>query len=157
MPVTATANSDKLVFPTNCTPRCRAISRHCASRFAGELCLRRNSEPAVVTTPFMSIKSFTANRNLLLPGAGGQYSMNARSGVALVGRAFGIAQPPSQPTRKKAARIARKTALPNALNPRILLNCLVMTERTKRRRANRANEKALNDSSVLIEEADRFG
>jgi len=31
-----------------------------------------------------------------------------------------------------------------------------MTERTKQRRANRANEKALNDSSVLIGEADRF-
>jgi hypothetical protein len=31
-----------------------------------------------------------------------------------------------------------------------------MIERTKQRRANRANQKALNDSSVLIGEADRF-
>ena len=82
----------------------RQIARHAgarspdmsASRFAGELCLARNSEPAVVTTPFMSIRSFTASRSFLFPGGGGQYSMNARSRVALTGRAFGIAQPLSQ-------------------------------------------------------------
>ena len=157
MPETATASSDKFVFPTNCTPLWRAIAKHFASRFAGEACLRRNSEPAVVTTPFMSIKSFTASRNLLLPGAGGHCSMNARSRVALVGRAFGMAQPPSQPTRKRPARIAREAAFASTANSKILLSCLDMIERTKQRTANRANEKALNGSSVLVGEADRFG
>src|SRR3954454_24126511 len=96
MPETATANSDKFVFPTNCTPLWRAISKHFASRFAGEACLARNSEPAVVTTPFMSIRSLIASRNFLLSFEDGQYSMNARSTVGLCGRAFGIAHPLNQ-------------------------------------------------------------
>src|SRR5437762_12278349 len=110
MPETATASSAKFVFPTDCTPLWRAIAKHFASRLAGEACLARNSEPAVVTTPFMSIKSFTASRNFLLSFEGDQYSIKALSRVELSGRAFGIAQPQSQVTTKTASTIVRITA-----------------------------------------------
>src|SRR6476659_6441684 len=110
MPETATASSDRFVFPTNFTPLGRAIAKHFASRFAGEACFARNSEPAVVTTPFMSIKSLTASRNFLLSFDCGQYSMKALSRGELAGRAFGIAQPLSQVTMKIARTIVRITA-----------------------------------------------
>src|SRR6476620_5014828 len=110
MPETATASSDKFVFPTNCTPLWRAIAKHFASRIAGAACLARNSEPAVVTTPFMSIKSLTASRNFLLSFEAGQYSMKALSRVELSGRAFGIAQPLSHVTMKIVGTIVRITA-----------------------------------------------
>src|SRR5687768_2467771 len=66
MPDGETANSLRLVLPTISTPRCRAPARQAASRRAGGLCLRRYSEPAVVTLPFMSMLSFTASRSLPL-------------------------------------------------------------------------------------------
>ncbi|MGB9270938.1 MAG: hypothetical protein WCB74_17225 [Pseudolabrys sp.] len=72
--------------------------------------MARNSEPAVVTTPFMSIKSLTASRNFLLSFDCGQYSMKALSRVELSGRAFGIAQPLSQVTMKIVGTIVRITA-----------------------------------------------
>src|ERR1700724_1621169 len=66
IPEGATANSLRFVFPTICTFRRRAIARHCASREAARLVLATYSEPAVVTTPFMSMRSLTARRNRLL-------------------------------------------------------------------------------------------
>src|SRR5258708_19515592 len=105
MPETATASSDKFVFPTNCTPLWRAIAKHFASRFAGEACLARNSEPALVTTPFMSIRSLTASRNFLLSFEGDQYSIKALSPVELSGRAFAIAHPPAHSTSHTTTQI----------------------------------------------------
>src|SRR6476619_2029038 len=122
MPETATASSDKFVFPTNCTPLSRAIAKHFASRLAGEACFARNSEPAVVTTPFMSIKSFTASRNFLLSFDCGQYSMKPLSRVGRPGRAFGIAQPLSQVTTKTAGKIVRITADLKVLSRKYRLN-----------------------------------
>ena len=71
-PEGATANSLKFALPTIWTLRCRAIARHEASFSAGTRFLARRSEPAVVTTPFMSMLSFTASFNWLLFSAGGQ-------------------------------------------------------------------------------------
>jgi hypothetical protein len=122
MPETATASSDKFVFPINCTPVWRAIAKHFASRFAGDACFARNSEPAVVTTPFISIKSFTASRNFLLSFEGGQYSMKALSRVELSGRAFGIAQPLSQVTKRIAGTIVRILADLNVARQKRSLN-----------------------------------
>src|SRR6266513_889338 len=139
MPETATASSDKFVFPTNCTPRWRAIAKHFASRFAGEPCLARHSEPPVVTTPSMSIKSFTASRHFLLSFDGGQYSMKALSRVELSGRAFGIAQPQSQVTTKIAGTIVRITADLNIAIRKHRLNNPNMV-RTKEYGGKRANE-----------------
>src|SRR5882757_74803 len=139
MPETATASSDKFVFPTNCTPLWRAIAKHFASRFAGEACLARNSEPAVVTTPFMSIKSFTASRNFLLSFEGGQYSMKALSRVELSARAFGIAQPLSQITMKIAGTIVGITADLNVAIQKQRLNNPDMV-RTKQNGAKCANQ-----------------
>src|SRR6266481_7424373 len=139
MPETATASSDRFVFPTNCTPLWRAIAKHFASRFAGEACFARNSEPAVVTTPFMSIKSFTANRNFLLSFEGGQCSMNALSRVGLCGRAFGIAQPLGQVTRKMAGKIVRITADLKVLSRKYRLNNPDMM-RTRQNGAKCANQ-----------------
>src|ERR1041385_4556005 len=68
-----TANSVMFVLPTICTPRWRAIARHGASDSAGLWVFRKNSEPAVVTTPFMSMLSLIASFNWLLFGSGGQY------------------------------------------------------------------------------------
>src|SRR5437868_12958776 len=140
MPETATASSDKFVFPTNCTPLWRASAKHFASRFAGDACLARNSEPAVVTTPFISIKSFTASRNFLLSFEGGQYSMKALSRVELSGRAFGIAQPLSQVTRKITGKIVRITADLNVARRKRSVNNRDMV-RTKQQGAKRANQR----------------
>src|SRR5215468_428496 len=139
------ASSDRFVLPTNCTPRCRAIVKHFASRLAGELCFRRNSEPAVVTTPFMSIRSFTASRNFLLLFDGGQYSINAWSGVALCGRAFGTAHPLSQLTKKSAGRTSRASMHPRVAVQKSWLSRLDMIAPTKQLSANHANEKAAED------------
>src|SRR5258708_2391802 len=62
-PEGATANSLKFALPTNWTLRCRAIARHEASFSAGARFLARRFEPAVVTTPFTSMLSFTASFN----------------------------------------------------------------------------------------------
>src|SRR5215467_12421462 len=59
----ATANSLKFALPTIWTWRCRAIVRHDASFSAGARFLARRLDPAVVTTPFMSMLSLTANFN----------------------------------------------------------------------------------------------
>src|SRR5258707_12064038 len=59
-PEGATANSLRLVFPTICALRWRATARHAASFFAGGAWVERNPEPAVVTTPFMSMLSLMA-------------------------------------------------------------------------------------------------
>src|ERR1700730_4386352 len=81
LPETVTANSVRFVLPTICTFRSRASSRHFASCKAGGLVLATYSEPAVVTTPFMSMRSLTARRNCLLFSGGGQQKMNALSRV----------------------------------------------------------------------------
>src|SRR4051812_17497239 len=142
MPETATANSDKFVFPTNCTPRWRAMARHFASCFAGGLCLARNSEPAVVTTPFMSIKSFTASRNFGLLGSGGQYSMKARSAVGLCGRTLGMAQPLRQLANKHASGTTRATTSLRVAMPKTLPRLDIIPP-TKQHSGNHANEKTV--------------
>jgi hypothetical protein len=48
------------------TLRCRAIARHEASFPAVTPLLSRRFEPAVVTTPFTSMLSFTASFNWLV-------------------------------------------------------------------------------------------
>ena len=60
------------------TPLSRAIARHAASFFAGARVLAKYSEPAVVTTPFMSMLSLIANLSCRLPDFAGQCAMNAR-------------------------------------------------------------------------------
>src|SRR5208283_3654104 len=71
-PEGATANSLRFVFPTIRTFRLRAIARQSASVDAGGLFLMRYSEPALVTTPCISMLSFTASRNCLLSAGAGQ-------------------------------------------------------------------------------------
>src|SRR5437588_1063213 len=141
MPETATASSDVFVFPTNCTPLWRAIPKHFASPFAGGLCLARNSEPAVVTTPFMSIKSLTASRNFLLSFEGGQYSMNARSTVGLFGRGFGIVQPVSQFMARIAGKIVRISADSTVAPRKNRLNNPDMMLRTKQHTGQGCQQK----------------
>ena len=65
-------------LPTMYTPRSRAIARHAASFFAGARVLAKYSEPAVVTTPSISMLSLTAN--LICPRSdfAGQCAMKAR-------------------------------------------------------------------------------
>src|ERR1700704_4449040 len=72
IPEGATANSLRFVFPTICTFRRRAIARHCASLAAGALCFNIYSEPALVTTPFISMLSLTASLKRDLSDASGQ-------------------------------------------------------------------------------------
>ena len=55
----------------------KQLGESIASRFAGGLCFARNSEPAVVTTPLISIRSLTASRSFLLSFGTGQYAINA--------------------------------------------------------------------------------
>src|SRR6266403_1976503 len=72
MPDGEIANSVRFVLPTICTLRWRAIARHGASFFAGLWVTEKISEPAVVTTPFISMLSLTASLSPLLLGSGGQ-------------------------------------------------------------------------------------
>src|SRR5580704_16548934 len=67
-----TANSLRLVFPTIWTFRPREIAMQFASCKAGGLFLARYCEPAVVTTPLISMESFTARRTCLLCFGAGQ-------------------------------------------------------------------------------------
>src|SRR5450432_177000 len=77
-PEGATANSLMFVLPTNCTFRSREMARHGASFSASACVFASNSEPAVVTTPFMSMLSLTATFGAVLLCAGAQYLMKAR-------------------------------------------------------------------------------
>src|SRR6476659_5511116 len=61
MPDGEIANSVMFVLPTICTLRRRATARHAASFSAGLWVWEKNPEPAVVTTPFMSMLSLTAS------------------------------------------------------------------------------------------------
>src|SRR5437763_2156858 len=149
MPETATASSDVFVFPTNCTPLWRAIAKHFASPFAGGLCLARNSEPAVVTTPFMSTKSLTASRNFLLSFEGGQYSMNARSTVGLFGRGFGIVQPVSQFMARIAGKIVRISTDSNLAPRKNRLNNPNMMLRTKQHTGQACQQKLAISALVV--------
>lgn len=106
-PEGATANSLKLVLPTNVTFRCRAIARQAASLFAGRLFFARYSEPAVVTTPLMSMLSFTASLSLPLPSAGGQYAMNALFPASRGAGRGCCEQPPRRPADISRAGIQR--------------------------------------------------
>src|SRR6266446_4736422 len=78
MPDGEIANSDMFVLPIICKLRARAIARHGASFSAGLWVSEKISEPAVVTTPFISMLSLTASRSSLRFGSGGQYLMKAR-------------------------------------------------------------------------------
>ena len=66
------ANSVMFVLPTICKLRCRAIARHGASFSAGLWVSEKIPEPAVVTTPFISMLSLIASRSSLRFGSGGQ-------------------------------------------------------------------------------------
>src|SRR3954470_17184699 len=77
-PEGATANSVRFVLPTMTTLRRRAPARHGASAFAGAWVVWKKFEPAVVTTPFMSMLSLTASRNRLPFGSAGNCLINAR-------------------------------------------------------------------------------
>jgi hypothetical protein len=124
------------VLPTNWTPRARAIARHAASFSAGALVLARYSEPAEVTTPFMSIESFTAKRSFWLLGLDGQYSINARSRVALA----------AGPILGMGAQLLRhiETAkLANNTRPEKEKPSLTMIAPTKQHSAIRANKKGI--------------
>src|SRR4029077_14759805 len=72
MPDGDTANSLRLVLPTICTLRWRAIARHAASFSAGLWVTEKISEPAVVTMPFTSMLSLTPSLRPLLFGSGGE-------------------------------------------------------------------------------------
>src|SRR5580692_4056275 len=83
IPVTPTANSSRLVFPTTSTSLFRAIAIQAASRVAGVPRFLKYSEPAVVTSPLRSIKSFTASRVPDVLFGGGQYEIKASFRVTL--------------------------------------------------------------------------
>src|SRR6516162_1840179 len=70
IPEGATANSLRFVFPTISTFLSRDIFKHAASLVAGGLVSATYWEPAVVTTPLMSMRSLTAKRNRLLSFGG---------------------------------------------------------------------------------------
>ena len=72
LPETVIANSGRLVFPTIRTFRSLASARSGASRAAGAWFFEIYSDPAEVTLPFMSMLSFTASRQPVLPAGGGQ-------------------------------------------------------------------------------------
>ena len=61
-PVTPRASSCRLVLPTMRAPAALAPARQAASRMAGTASLATARHPAVVGTPSMSIRSFTASR-----------------------------------------------------------------------------------------------
>src|ERR1043166_3265341 len=79
MPEGATANSVMFVLPTIRTLRRRAMARQAASAFAGWGVKRKKFEPAVVTTPFMSMLSLIASRKPLSLVSAGNCLINARS------------------------------------------------------------------------------
>src|SRR5262245_41465763 len=93
IPVVPRANSVRFVLPMMVTSGRRAVARHLASRVAGGDVVARYCDPAVVTSPFMSIMSLTARRSLPDSFFVGQYEMNARSSVTRAVRPSGRAQP----------------------------------------------------------------
>src|ERR1700751_1032210 len=72
IPVTPTANSSRLVLPTTTTPFSPAIAIQAVSLGAGTPFFSKYEDPAVVTTPLRSIRSFTAKRSSVDPFADGQ-------------------------------------------------------------------------------------
>src|SRR5580693_6866205 len=62
IPVTPSASSCRLVRPTTCPPAARSPARQAASLIAGTAASASTRDPAVVGTPAISIRSFTATR-----------------------------------------------------------------------------------------------
>src|SRR4051812_36256084 len=88
----------------------RVMSRQEASRPAGRAVRETYSEPAVVTTPWRSMLSFTARRSCgLNPGSvslgGGQYVINVWSLGTLEVRFDGSAHPVDRIDSKSAGNI----------------------------------------------------
>src|SRR4051812_26819412 len=86
------------------------MARQAASAFAGLWVNRKKFEPAVVTTPFMSMLSLIARRRRLSPVSAGNCLMKARSpGRCLVNN--GTAEQPLSALKTKiATEIARISA-----------------------------------------------
>src|SRR3954462_10771395 len=112
-PAGATANSLLFVFPTIWTFWGRAVARHAASDLAGLWVKRKKFDPAVVTTPFMSMLSLIASRRRWLFSSAPQCLINARSpGRCLVNS--GTAEHPlSTVTTETATRSGRMPAFLN--------------------------------------------
>jgi hypothetical protein len=62
IPVTPNASSCRFVRPTICAPAARSPARQGASAAAGTAASASTRDPAVVGTPAMSMRSFTATR-----------------------------------------------------------------------------------------------
>src|ERR1017187_10474813 len=102
------ANSLRFVLPTTRTFRARASAMQVASRSAGGSFLETYSDPAVVTTPFKSMRSFTARRKRPLLFGGGQYTINALSGVP-VRECLCRAEQPLRQLIEQSPRVTRAT------------------------------------------------